>query len=110
MPLLKRVKISGSRGVWTAVVEGRTLGVLHASWRRGATDYFDPMLGGDPVGVKFRDLVKALTESELAVIQRDKGEGLARDGYIGVFRFKDLIVGPDGSISLTITERYAEAQ
>ena len=65
MPLLKRVKISGSRGVWTAVVEGRTLGVLHASWRRGATDYFDPMLGGDPVGVALREALPSVPTSSV---------------------------------------------
>jgi len=102
------VHIQGKRGAWTAEVEGRQLAVLHSSWRQGASGYHDPMEGVKLDGKRYRDLVDALKTYDLAVVQRDAGENLDRDGYVGVFRFKDLEIGPGGEISLILTERFAD--
>lgn len=66
------------------------------------------MIGADIAGKRYADFVEALRSNDLVVVQRDVPGGLARDGYIGVFRFKDLMIGPDGAISLTLVERYAD--
>lgn len=104
------VKINGFRGRWVAEVEGRLLAVLHHLHRVPPDGYFGPI--GDPrdIGTKrFRELEDALREHDLAVIQRDRdAETLARDGYVGVFGFKDLVIDHARGISLTFTEKYAE--
>ena len=105
----KRVSIQGARGRWVAKVEGTWLGVIHASWRRGPTGYLDPMPGAKVDGKRYAELVEALRDHDKVVLQRDTDPiSLARDGYVGVFHFKDLIVGADGSIGLTLTSRYAD--
>ena len=102
------VHIQGKRGAWTAEVEGRHLAVLHSTWRQGPSDYHDPMLGVRLDGKRYGDLVDALKAHDLVVVQKDAGENLDRAGYVGVFRFKDLLIGTRGEISLTLTERYAD--
>ena len=100
-------KITGHRGQWTADVEGRELGVLHTSWREGVTGYFDPMEGAKADGAKHARLAEALRSNDLAVMQRDTpgDPGLSRDGYIGIFSYKDLQIGDDGSVRLTLVDR-----
>ena len=45
---------------------------------------------------RYVEYVQKLRESDRVVVQRDKGQGsLERDGYVGVFSFKDLEVDPD---------------
>lgn len=50
---------------------------------------------------KSHDLVVVQRATFLAVLR-------ALDGYVGVFRFKGLEIGPKGEISLTLVERYAD--
>ena len=45
--------------------------------------------------------------NDLVVMQRDVPGTFTRDGYIGIFYFENLVVGSDGSVSLQLTERYA---
>ncbi len=40
---IKRVKITGAHGDWTAEVEGRRLAVLHNTWWQPPNAYHDPM-------------------------------------------------------------------
>ncbi len=100
-------KIVGARGQWTAEVDGVEMAVLHTTHRQGLRDYFDPMEGGPVDGAKHARLVAALRAGNVAVMQRDKpgDPGLARDGYVGLFSFKDLEIGDDGSIRLTFVDR-----
>jgi hypothetical protein len=102
------VHIVGARGDRTAEVEGRRLAVIHSSWREGLTGYHDPMTAAKTDGRRYRDLLSALRAHDLVVVQRDAPGGLERDGYVGVFRFRDLAVGDDGAIRLTLVERYAD--
>lgn len=99
-------KIVGHRGQWTADVDGRELAVLHTTYRQGPTGYFAPP---DPAnsGAKFDRLRQALEGNDVAVIQRDAPDdpGLARTGYVGLFSYKDLEIGVDGSIRLTLVDR-----
>lgn len=105
----RRVHIHGERGRWVAEVDGRWLAVLHNSWRAGPTGYFDPMDGASVGGARYAELVGALRDHDEAVIQRDKSrDDFSRAGYVGVFRFKDLAIGQDGSIRLTLVERTAD--
>jgi hypothetical protein len=104
----RRVKITGKRGHWLAEAEGRWLPVIHNSWRQGPNNYLDPMTGVSVDGKRYRDYVDALRGSDLVILQRDASAQLERDGYIGIFHFKDLILGEDGSIGLTIIDRYAD--
>ena len=99
-------KITGHRGQWTADVEGRELAVLTNTWRVGTTGYFDPMHGAKVDGEKHQRLSQALSENDVAVMQRDAGDGkFSRDGYVGLFSYKDLVIGDDGSIRLTFVDR-----
>lgn len=104
----RQVHIVGARGDWTAKVEGRTLAVIHTSWRRGPTGYHDPMAGANTTGKRYTEFAEALKSNDLVVVQRDGPGSLARDGYIGVFHFKDLTIGSAGEISLTLVARYAD--
>lgn len=107
--MVRRVKINGVRGRWIAEVEGRWLAVLHHLHRRGA-DGYESMILPEHVGTKRLDeLLKALRENDLVVVQRDADpETLARDGYVGVFRFADLQFDEATGISLRFTGRYAD--
>jgi hypothetical protein len=108
MKMRRRVRIIGHRGGWTATVEGRTLGVIHHLYRQGAR-YHAPIMPEHVGGAKLRALEQALRENDLVVVQRDKDiETVARDGYVGVFRFTDLDFDPGRGLSLTLTERYAD--
>ncbi|MBP6737216.1 MAG: hypothetical protein KA139_07245 [Rhodobacteraceae bacterium] len=104
----RQVHIVGARGDWTAEVEGRRLAVIHSCWRQGATGYHDPMSGANITGKRYDDFLDALKSHDLVVVQRDVPGSFARDGYVGVFRFKGLEIGPKGEISLTLVERYAD--
>lgn len=105
---VRRVKITGARGDWTAEVEGRRLPVIHNSWRQGPTGYLDPMVGVKLDGKRYQTFLAALRASDLVVMQRDTPGELSRAGYVGVFHFKDLLIGEKGSIALQLTERYAD--
>ena len=55
--------------------------------------------------------MQKLRETDRVVVQRDKGQGsLERDGYVGVFSFKDLQVDPDGPIEMRLTARIASSR
>ncbi len=103
------VKIKGYRGAWYADVEGHRLAVLHDSWWKPPLGYFDPMIGVDLNGSKYRDLVERLRNSEMAIVQRDKDVTLSRDGYVGVFRFTNPVIGVEGSIKLDLIQRIASS-
>ncbi len=106
----RRVQINGVRGRWVAEVGGRWLGVLHHSLREGATGYRAPIFPEHPGQKRFEELIAALKAHDLVVIQRDKDrETLARDGYVGVFRFADLKVDLEAlELTLRLVERYAD--
>ncbi|MCL4187644.1 MAG: hypothetical protein KJZ85_08550 [Rhodobacteraceae bacterium] len=106
----RRVHIRGERGRWVAEVEGRWLAVLHQTFRVGPHGYRAPIPPEHPGQKRFEELARALHEHDLVVVQRDRDPvTLARDGYVGVFRFKDLRVDTDaGEMSLTLTERHAD--
>ena len=98
-------KITTTRGQWTADVEGRELAVLQSARRVGTTGYFDPMENAKADGPKYERLLSALADNDVAVLQRD-AEGTAASGaYVGLFSYKDLQIGDDGSISLTFVDR-----
>ena len=86
------------------------LPVIHDTWRQGQTGYFDPMTGAKVEGKRHAEYIEALRREDLLILQRDKAGSLERDGYIGIFTFKDLVVGDDGSVELTIVARYADPQ
>jgi hypothetical protein len=66
--------------------------------------------GVDVLAKRYVDYVAKLQETDRVVVQRDKGQGsLERDGYIGVFSFKDLKVDPAGPIEMRLTSRLASA-
>jgi hypothetical protein len=99
-------RIVGHRGQWTADVAGKELAVLHMGWRVGTTGYFDPMKDAKTDGEKHRRLTDALVANDVAVMQRDADDArMSPDGYIGLFSYKDLAIGDDGSIKLTFVDR-----
>ena len=99
-------KITAFRGQWTADVAGEELAVLHNTMRVGTTGYFDPMEKSKSDQDKHKRLTDALVANDVAVMQRDKDdEALSRDAYIGLFSYKDLEIGDDGSITLTLVDR-----
>ena len=99
-------KIVGHRGQWTADVDGQELAVLHNTWRVGTTGSHDPMERAKTDGAKHKRLTEALAANEVAVMQRDgTDDGLSRDGYIGLFSYRDLEIGDDGSIKLVLVDR-----
>ncbi len=105
------VTITGARGDWIADVEGERLAVIHDTWWSGKNAYSDPMEGVDVATKRYVDYVAKLRESDRVVVQRDKGQGsLERDGYVGVFTFKDLMVDPTGPIQMTLTARVANSR
>jgi hypothetical protein len=105
------VKITGARGDWIADVDGERLAVIHDTWWKGKDAYRDPMKGVDTAAKRYTDYVAKLQETDRVVVQRDKGDGsLERDGYVGVFSFKDLLVDPTGPIELRLTARVASSR
>lgn len=69
------------------------------------------MAGVNCDGARYTDYVDALAKGDRAIVQRDKsGDDLSRDGYIGLFRYEDFCRNEDGSISLKIVERLANAR
>lgn len=105
----RRVKINGVRGGWLAEVEGNWLAVLHHSLREGPDRYRAPIRPQDVGTKRLQGLEAALRTHDLVVVQRDKDPvSLARDGYIGVFRFTDLNFDGVSEFSLRFTEKYAE--
>jgi len=110
-PPARAVKITGARGDWIADVEGERLAVIHDTWWSGKDAYRDPMVGVDTATKRYLDYVAKLRESDRVVVQRDKGQGsLERDGYVGVFSFKDLQVDPAGPIEMRLTARLASSR
>ncbi len=80
--------------------------MIHSVWRRGTDDYFDPMNGVSTHWKRYQTFIEALQTHDCVVLQKTADDGsFARLGYIGVFRFTDLKVGADGSISLKLLER-----
>lgn len=104
-----RVHIQGERGRWLAEVDGRWLAVIHPTWRQGATGYHDPMPGVNRSGARYREFLQALKDHDDVIIQRDKPGTFDRDGHVGVFRFPNLAVGPEGAVSLTLIDRTADS-
>lgn len=106
----RAVHISGSIGRWTAEADGETLPVLHTTWWNVASgEYLDPMKGAKLDGAKYTAYVERLRSCDRAIMQKDTDSvTLRRGGYVGVFRFTDLDVRQDGSISLEIVERIAD--
>jgi hypothetical protein len=105
------VKITGARGDWIADVEGERLAVIHDTHWSGRDGYRDPMTGVDTATKRYVEYVAKLRDSDRVVVQRDKGQGsLERDGYVGVFSFKDLEVDPAGPIELRLTARVASSR
>lgn len=102
---MARSAIKGSRGSWFAEWNGERLPVLHNSWRVDSTFYRDPMVGAPLAGKRYRDLVEALSTGSRAIMQRDRDETLARNGYVGVFTYTDFEVEDDGAIHLTLKEQ-----
>ena len=99
-------KIVGHRGQWTADVGGQEMAVLTNTWRVGKTGYHDPMEGAKVEGAKHKRLTEALAANDVAVMQRDAGDGsFSRNGYIGLFSYRDLEIGEDGSIKLVLVDR-----
>lgn len=107
----RAVKITGGRGDWIADVDGERLAVIHDTWWTGKDAYRDPMEGVDVASKRYVEYVAKLQESDRVVVQRDKGDGnLDREGYVGVFSFKDLVVDPAGPIEMRLTARVASAR
>lgn len=105
------VRITGARGDWIADAGGERLAVIHDTWWTGKDAYRDPMAGVDTASKRYTDYVAKLLESDRVVVQRDKGDGnLDREGYVGVFGFKDLRVHPGGPIEMRLTSRIASAR
>lgn len=110
-PPVGSAKISGARGDWIADVDGERLAVIHDTWWTGRDAYRDPMEGVDLASKRYVDYVAKLGDTDRVVVQRDKGAGsLEREGYVGVFAFKDLLVHPEGPIELRLTARVANAR
>lgn len=105
-----KLKVKAARGAWTAQVDGRQLAVLQQKWWAPPHRYHDPMLGDASEGPRYTAMLDALQAQNQVVIQRDRGEGATPvTGYIGVFRFEELAIGADGSVSLKLVERTADA-
>ena len=68
------------------------------------------MTGAKTDGKRHAEYVEALRRESFVILQRDLDATLARDGYVGIFSFKDLEIGADGSVSLTLVSRYADPQ
>ncbi len=110
-PPPRPVKITGARGDWIADAGGERLAVIHDTWWTGKDAYRDPMAGVDLASKRYQDYVAKLLETDRVVVQRDKGAGsLEREGYVGVFGFKDLQVDPGGPIEMRLTARIASAR
>ncbi len=108
-PKVRRLRITGARGDWTADVEGVRLPVIHTTWRDGPNKYRDPMVGEKLDGKRYQGYVELLLRSTEVVLQRDADpQSLARNGYVGVFSFVDLDVEAGGAISLNLTKRVAD--
>ncbi len=105
---MKRVNIHPERGRWVPEVEGKWLANLHSSFRVGLDRYEAPIRPEDWGTKRLGELERALKENEPVVVRKDKGpDDLSRDGYIGVFRFKDLIFDAEQGLKLTFVARYA---
>jgi len=108
---MRMVTITGARGDWIVEVDGERLPVIHDTWWTGKNAYHDPMQGVDVGAKRYLDYVAKLQQTDRVVVQRDKGNGsLERDGYVGVFRFRDLLVDPGGPVAMQLTERLASAR
>ena len=89
----RRVQIVGTRGDWTAKVEGQRLAVLHSYWRETAARYFDLAIGAKLSGKRYQSLIHALRNKDKVVIEKnvvrtadnEAGFVLDRDSYVGVF-------------------------
>lgn len=66
------------------------------------------MEGAKVDGKRYAAYMAALTSENLVVVQKDKPGTLDRDGYVGVFTFKDLNFEDSGAVSLTLVARYAD--
>jgi hypothetical protein len=106
----RRVRITGERGRWIAFADGRWLAVIHSTWRRGLTGYLDPMTGAKTDGKRYEEYLEALQRESEVIVQKDKPGTLDRAGYVGIFTFRDLFVGDDGSVGLTLIARVADPQ
>ena len=108
MPL--GVAIRGERGRWLAKAEGRWIPVIHGTWRRGQTGYFDPMTGAKLDGKRHAEYIEALGRETLVILQKDKPGSFERAGYIGIFSFTDLRIEESGLVNPSLLSRYADPQ
>ena len=107
---IRPVTITGARGDWIADVDGERLAVVHDTWWTGRDAYRDPMVDVDLTTKRYTEYVEKLRGSDRVVVQRDKGKGsLERDGYVGIFSFRDLVIDPAGPITMRLTARVANA-
>lgn len=111
MPARPRlVKIDDTRGLGLAEVEGNQLAILfERHWNFHNKAYREPITPEDQGSDRLNAVLGALARHDLIVMRRDQplpGEDLAYGTYIGVFRFRDLVIGSD-AFTLTLVERYA---
>jgi hypothetical protein len=108
---IRPVTITGARGDWIADVDGERLAVVHDTWWTGRDAYRDPMVDVDLTTKRYTEYVEKLRGSDRVVVQRDKGKGsLERDGYVGVFSFRDLEIDPEGPVAMRLTARIANSR
>ena len=97
-------KAIGTIGSWFATVEGKKLPCVHKHWSTPWPNYNDPE--ARPGILDFDDLVAAIKETGVAILQKDKQPYknaedktvLMRDGYIAVFRIdkESIFLDQDG--------------
>ena len=66
------------------------------------------MAGAKIDGKRYATYLAALKSEDLLVVQKDKPGTLDRDGYVGIFTFKDLVIEDSGAVNLTLVARYAD--
>lgn len=107
-PRLVKINDEGGRGL--AEVEGKWLAILHERhWNFHNKTYSAPIAASEHGTKRMTDYLDALRRHDLIVLQRDQplpGDALAFSTYIGVFRFRDLMIEPE-TFTLTLVERYA---
>lgn len=109
--LIRSVVITGARGDWIVDVEGERLAVIHDTLWTGKDVYRDAMIGVDVGSRRYLEYVARLQETDRVVVQRDKRNGSrARDGYVGVFSFRHLLVDPAGPVEMKLVARIANAR
>jgi len=108
---IRSVAITGAPSDWILDVDGERLAVIHDTWWTGKDLYRDPMTGVSVLSKRYLEYVAKLQETDRVVVQRDKGNGsLVRDGYVGVFSFRHLLIDSAGPVEMTLVARTANAR